>query len=167
MFKLISFSGLPGVGKTTLAREVARQIKAVHLRVDSAETAIQNSSLKINSAEDSGYLVLAYLAKDNLLLGLDVIVDTVNPIGITRKMWVATAVEAKATLVDVEIVCKDKRIHRERVETRTSDIEGLILPTWEKVVNRHYEPWTGDRLVVDTSKRTVSECAADIVAVLR
>lgn len=163
MTKLISFSGLPGVGKTTLARELAKQIKGVHLRVDSVEAAMKNSVLKIHPAEDAGYLVLASLAKDNLLLGLDVIVDTVNPAEITRKMWTEAASGAKADLINVEVICEDIRVHRERVENRTNDIEGLVVPSWEKVVARRIEPWMKDCLTVDTSKLSVSECVAKII----
>ena len=76
MSRLISFSGLPGVGKTTLARALSARINAIHLRVDTVEAALKNSVLKIHPAEDAGYLVLKSLAKDNLLLGFDVIVDT-------------------------------------------------------------------------------------------
>ena len=31
---LIILSGLPGVGKTTIARELARRLDAVHVRID-------------------------------------------------------------------------------------------------------------------------------------
>lgn len=37
---LIIFGGLPGTGKTTIARELARQTGAMHLRIDSIEQAI-------------------------------------------------------------------------------------------------------------------------------
>lgn len=166
MPKLISFSGLPGVGKTTQARHLARRIKAIHLRVDSAEAAMKRSVLEINSAEDAGYLVLAALARDNLLLGFDVIVDTVNPIEITRKMWADCANRAKAALINIEVICADAQLHRRRVESRTSDIEGLILPTWDKVQMRQYEPWLEHRIVVDTSKQSVPDCVAEIMAKL-
>jgi tRNA uridine 5-carbamoylmethylation protein Kti12 len=45
---LIAFSGLPAVGKTVIAREVARQLGAVYLRIDSIEQRRQH--LVIDSA---------------------------------------------------------------------------------------------------------------------
>ncbi len=39
---LIALGGLPGTGKTTIARELARQLGAVHLRIDSIEQALRD-----------------------------------------------------------------------------------------------------------------------------
>lgn len=166
MSRLISFSGLPGVGKTTLARALSARINAIHLRADTVEAALKNSVLKIHPAEDAGYLVLKSLAKDNLLLGFDVIVDTVNPVPVSRKLWTDCAIEAEATLINIEVICEDERIHRNRVETRVNDIDGLIVPTWAEVKKRHYEPWIEDRIVLDTSKLGIPECVEKIAAVL-
>lgn len=166
MARLISLSGLPGVGKTTLARELARRVGAVHLRVDSVEAAMKKSVLKIHPAEDAGYLVVASLAKDNLLLGLDVIADTVNPLEITRKLWATASSQANATLINIEVICSDKRVHRERVESRKSDIDGLVVPTWNEVTAREFEGWAGGHIVVDTSTYTPAECVELVLAAL-
>ena len=88
---LISFSGLPGVGKTTVARALARRINAAYIRVDSIEAALKNSTLRIHPAEDAGYLAAVAIAKDNLLHHLDVVADTVNPLALTRRLWAQAA----------------------------------------------------------------------------
>ena len=49
------------------------------------------------------------------------------------------------------------------METRTSDVEGLAKPTWAAVVEREYEPWTRERLVID-STTTSPENAARAIA---
>ncbi len=159
---LVSLSGLPGVGKTTLAKALATKVKAVHLRVDSVETALKNSVLNIDSAEDAGYLAIASVALDNLLLGFDVIADTVNPIETTRNLWAETAKSGDAFILNVEVTCSNKAIHRERVELRESDIRGLVVPDWQKVSDREFEPWQRDRLIVDTSIDGIEECASKI-----
>lgn len=160
---LVSLSGLPGVGKTTVSKCVSARSKALHLRVDSVEAALKRSVLNIHPVGDAGYLAIASIAKDNLLLGLDVIADTVNPIEVTRKLWDLTAASASAQILNVEIVCSDTNVHRQRVETRKSDIEGLALPDWKAVSTRQFEQWQVDRLVVDTSINSVDECAETIV----
>lgn len=159
---LISLSGLPGVGKTTISKFLAARSKVIHLRVDSVEAALKTSALNIHPAEDAGYLTIAAIAKDNLLLGFDVIADTVNPLGITRELWAQTAISGSARLLNVEVICSDTTLHRQRVETRNSDIEGLVVPDWKAVSMREFEPWHNDRLVVDTSVSSVEECAATI-----
>jgi predicted kinase len=40
---LIIFGGLPATGKTAIAQELARQIGAVYLRIDSIEQGIRDS----------------------------------------------------------------------------------------------------------------------------
>lgn len=167
MATLISFSGRPGVGKTTVARALLKQIKAVYLRVDSIEAAMKNSSLKIHPAEEAGYLVVAAVAEDNLALGFDVVADTVNPVDISRQLWVDAAAAANAELINVEIVCSDKLEHRRRVEARISDIDGLTVPGWKDVATRQYEPWTQERLMLDTGQLSVAECTSKIICALK
>lgn len=163
---LISLSGLSGVGKTTLARALSEKIGAIHLRVDSVETALKRSSLKIDQAEDAGYLAIASVAKDNLLLGHNVVVDTVNPLEITRNLWSRTAAASDAHLFNMEVTCSDRALHRKRVLSRKSDIEGHVVPTWSEVTERAYDPWNEERLVVDTSSESTKEAVEKIAIAL-
>ena len=55
---LIALAGLPGVGKTTIAIDLARALGAVHVRIDSIEQAIRQSATHANvPIDDAGYLV--------------------------------------------------------------------------------------------------------------
>ena len=164
---LISLSGLPGVGKTTIARHVCRLRKAVHLRVDTIETSLETGPLKVEDVQGAGYAIAVALARDNLKLGLDVVADTVNPIAITRQWWRDAARDAGARLVDVEVFCSDKDAHRRRVETRDADIAGQTLPSWSDVTARAYEPWDTDVLRIDSGRYSAADCAQMIVGHVR
>ena len=54
-----------------------------------------------------------------------------------------------------EVVLNDLVEHRRRVEQRRSDLEGLVVPTWEQVRARDYQPWNvhrdGDWTIIDGS----------------
>ena len=154
---LIIFAGLPGVGKTAIAAELARLIGAVHLRVDSIEQAIRASGVVSRPLNDAGYRVAYAVAEDNLRIGRTVIADSANPLHLTREAWAGVAKRARVRAVEIEVTCSDVNEHRRRVETRTTDIPGLKLPTWEEVVGREYHPWDRERLVIDTAGRTVEQ----------
>ena len=154
---LIIFGGLPATGKTTLALELARQIGAVLLRIDSVEQAILASGVAGQPLDDAGYRVAYAIAEDNLRIGRTVIADSVNPLRLTRDAWVKVANSGHVSAVEIEVTCSDSREHRRRVETRTTDIPGLRLPTWEEVVTREYHPWDREHLVIDTAGRTVEQ----------
>ena len=158
---LIVFSGLPGVGKTAIARELARTIGAVHLRIDSIEQALRRGGVRV---EGEGYEVAYAVAEDNLRVGRTVIADCVNPWPLTRGAWRSVAERAGVAALDVEIVCSDAVEHRRRVESRKPDIVGHALPTWQDVVERDYDVWDHDRLVVDTAASDVAASVHAIVA---
>ena len=104
------------------------------------------------------------IAAEQLKLGLDVIVECVNPVAVTRDGWVGTAAAAGAAVVEVELICSDSAVHRRRVETRPSDVEGLVKPTWQEVESREYETWSRSHLVFDTATTGVELIVDRIVA---
>ena len=160
---LVVIGGLPAVGKSTIATLLGSETSTPYLRVDRIEQAIVESSALSHPLGPAGYAVAHALAEEQLRLGLDVIVECVNPLSLTRDAWMRTATAAGAGILEVEVVCSDETEHRRRVEVRSSDVEGLMKPAWTAVMNREYEPWGRDRLVVD-STTTSPESAARLIA---
>lgn len=160
---LIIFGGLPGSGKSTIAKNLALQIGAVYLRIDTIEMAMCSVLDLPDDIGPAGYVIANKVALDNLRLGLRVIGDAVNPIEITRSEWRSIAQQANASFFEVEIICSDKAEHQRRVETRKADISGHQLPTWKEVIDRNYEPWDTAQLVLDTALLSVDECVAKII----
>jgi predicted kinase len=159
---LVVVGGLPATGKSTVAGHLARLIGAPYLRVDRIEQAIVAYSPLEHPIGAAGYAVAYALASEQLTLGLDVIVECVNPIGLTRDGWAATAVHAGAALVEVEMICSDPAEHRRRVLTRATDVDGLVKPTWDDVLRREYHPWSRPHLIIDSARTGPDEAAQGI-----
>ncbi|MEW1845708.1 AAA family ATPase [Nonomuraea angiospora] len=148
---LIVIGGLPASGKTTLSRLLAARIGAVHVRIDTIEQAIVRSGLARHPVGPAGYVVGYALAEEHLRQGLTVIAESVNPLAVTRDAWREAGVRAGVAVAEVEVVCSDPAEHRHRVTSRSIDIPGLRPPDWQEVVEREYEPWERERVLVDTA----------------
>jgi predicted kinase len=160
-------SGLPATGKSTIARMLAREIGAVHLRIDVIEHAVVESGLAGHPLGPAGYLIGYALAGDYLRQGLAVVADSVSPLAVTRDAWLAVARACSSEYLEVEAVCSDPAEHQRRAVTRTSDIPGFQLPTWQEITSREYEPWDRDHVIVDTAAVQPGECVARLRSVLR
>ncbi|HEX6360503.1 ATP-binding protein [Actinophytocola sp.] len=148
---LVVFVGRPGTGKTTLARLAAVELTGAHLRIDEIEAAILRSGVPPPLGV-AGYAVAHEVAASCLRAGSHVVVDAVSPVAAARAGWVALAEAAGTSLWVIEVEVTDPAEHRRRVETRMSDVLGLVVPTWAQVTALVYEPWDtardGPRLLV-------------------
>jgi predicted kinase len=167
MARLIALAGLPGVGKSSIARHLARRSGAIWLRIDSMDQAIWASGTAPSDLLDWTYRAAQAIAADNLSLGLDVIADCVNDCQQARDGWERAALCTAAEVKWLEVVCSDPVEHRRRIETRSSDILGLALPDWDAVVDRAYDGWNRDRLVIDTAHRSLEVCVDAAFDLLR
>lgn len=160
---LIAFGGLPGTGKTTLAKSVAKRYSAVYLRIDTIEMALRTTDTLRENIGPAGYVVAYRVAEDNLRLGRVVVADSANPLRITRESWSLVARNAGVPLVEVEVLCSDPLEHRCRIESRTLDLDGLTPLTWADVCNRKYEEWSAPHLIIDTAGNSIAEAEQELM----
>ncbi|WP_115923773.1 AAA family ATPase [Calidifontibacter indicus] len=86
--RLIAISGLPGVGKSSIAAAVASRDGAVHLSIDPVEESILACGLPSGwQVGVAAYEAVGAMAEQNLRLGRDVVVDAVNDSEEARQTW--------------------------------------------------------------------------------
>ena len=162
---LFIFSGLPGSGKSVLAKEIAIRTKSVYSRIDTIEQGIRD--LCNYNVQGEGYRLSYRIAKENLMIGNSVVSDSCNPWKLTRQEWENVAIESNAQYINIEVKCSDKNEHKRRIETRKCEIEGLILPTWEEVEKRKIEVWSEEHIEIDTANKTKDESINELIDLLR
>ena len=163
--------GLPAVGKTAVCREILR-LRAgsqagppTWLRIDSIEQALRDSAEMLPGMPGgAGYYAAAAVARDVLASGGDVLVECVNPLPVTRRLWEETASVRGCRFLAVELICSDRTEHRRRAQQRVSDIEGLKLPDWQEITRRDYAPWPEADLRLDTAQLTAAEAAWAVIS---
>ena len=121
------FAGLPGSGKSVLARGVAEAIRATYLRIDTIESAIVSTLMPYRD-NPVGYVVAERVAADQLTDGRDVVADAVNGVAAARAGWVALAARTGVALQFVEVRCSDVGEHRRRIEAREPEMPGQACP---------------------------------------
>jgi len=158
---LYIFSGLPAVGKSTLAKLLARQLGAAYIRVDTIEQGLRD--LCSCNVEGEGYRLAYRTAADNLKLGISVVSDSCNPWALTRTEWENLGMESRADYINIEVLCSDKDGRRKRAERRIAEVEGLKLPSWEEIRKRDYHSWNKDTVTIDTAGKSVWQSFEELV----
>ncbi|MDT0235365.1 AAA family ATPase [Curtobacterium sp. BRB10] len=150
---LIVMAGLPGAGKSALSVELAGVLRCALLSVDPVEAAMWRAG--VSREEPTGmaaYVVVEDLAREQLMVGNDVIVDAVNDVEPARQQWRSLADRLDVPFAFVEVFCSDEREHERRLTARRRDIPGFPEPSWASVSARRvsFEEWEEARLRVDS-----------------
>ena len=97
------FSGLPGVGKTTLAKQLSQAMPdTIYYRIDTIEYYLKK---------------VYYQAKENIEFGKNIIIDCCNSILEFRKLWNLLSQIKNTKGISIEVICSDKQIHQNKIET--------------------------------------------------
>lgn len=137
---LLVVCGLPGVGKSTVARVWAQETGAAHIRVDSIEQALvaSRAAESPDAVGVSGYAVAHAVAADQLAAGNSVVIDAVDPTAASRRGWADLAARFGSRLVRVVLQCPAPE-RRRRLAQR--EVAGTAVPSAARAAGVDVEPY--------------------------
>jgi predicted kinase len=150
----IVVSGLPGTGKTAVARGVSERLGATHLSIDLVEDALLGAGLAPGwTTGVAAYEAVRSVAENNLTLGRSVVVDAVNDSEAARDTWRRASASTGVPVNFVLLTLSDVGEHRRRLEGRQRGLSHVPEPTWEQVQARagSFEPWVDVHAAIDAT----------------
>jgi predicted kinase len=155
---VVQMHGVPGSGKSTIARAIAPSLNAVVIDKDVIKAALLRVGIAEQQAASGAYEAYFDLASHMVRMGHSVILD--NPVFWPRveEKWITLASEAASSLLMIECVCGDVAELRRRLATR----QALESQPREPLDLRRYDGTievSCDRLTIDTT-RPIEECVA-------
>jgi len=158
---LVIFSGLPGTGKSTLANNLARELRWPLLRIDDVVGEVpENPNVAFL---DSKVAILLGLTETQLKLGLSVIVDSVF-MNMDRNHAQELAHKYQARFLPIFVFVSDENVWKERVTNRAKELNDKDVATWDRIQHQrgHFRKWEPDTALFIDSLNPIEENYADV-----
>ncbi len=148
---LILFTGMPGSGKTTLARMVARHLKLPLFSKDRVQRILRDHHLAAENTGD-GYYIILDMADEQLSLGVSVILDATFPLDHFRTVASEMAIRHQARFCAFYCYCSDDAEWHRRMTDRVQYVPGWKPVGWDDVLRmrQYYQPWNENAMMLDS-----------------
>lgn len=148
---LILFAGMPGSGKTTLARIAARNLGLPVFSKDRMQRVLRDHHLAAENTGD-GYYIILDLADEQLSLGISVILDATFPLDHFRTVASEIAARHHARLCAFYCYCSDDAVWEKRMTSRVQYVPGWKPVGWDDVLRmrQYYQPWDDNAMLIDS-----------------
>lgn len=165
---LIAMRGMPGCGKSTVARALSRQLRWPIIDKDDIKDVLD---MRMRESGGLAYETMWNVARRQLLQGMSVIADSPLTFLMAYRKAQVIATETEATLAVVECRCSDEQIWRQRINARKelhltahhqTDWDTFLRYRQQMLAEMDY-PITDLHLMVDTV-RPLAEVIVDIIS---
>lgn len=145
---LVLVCGLPGSGKSTVAKAVNERLSGELLRTDEIRKAIFDKPEYTEEEKEFVYVQAEKLVEIWLMRGKNVIMDGTFYRNALRKRFIGIAKRLKVPVKIIECVCSEKAVEK-RVGCRARDPSDADFCVYRKVKSQ-WEPIKEKHITVDT-----------------
>jgi predicted kinase len=147
--RLVVQCGLPGVGKSTVAREIADRLGTERIRSDAVRAELFDDPTYDRAEKERVYTTMLERARAALDAGKPAVLDATYERRYHRDQVATLAAAIGADLTLVRVVC-DEAVARRRIRERRDDPSEADVSVYENARER-FEPLERDHAVVDNS----------------